>query len=90
MGLIGENPHPLVSARSPLRGVLFAELRSGLPYPTLGSLGFPEFTRCFTTGYPAVLLFPRESLDGLFTRSPQPHALPLSYRGMKHYIRRCI
>jgi hypothetical protein len=33
--LIGENPHPLVSARFPLHVILFAELRSGLPYPTL-------------------------------------------------------
>lgn len=30
--LMGENPHPLVSARFPLHIVLFTELRSGLPY----------------------------------------------------------
>ena len=33
LGLIGENPHPLVSARSPLLASLFAGLRSGLPCP---------------------------------------------------------
>jgi len=44
--LIGEIPHPLVSARSPLpNAFLFAGLRSGLPSLDCRKEGFPEFTR---------------------------------------------
>ena len=60
-GRIGENPHPLVSARFPLhRTVLFAGLRSGLPYSRVSeNVGFPEFTRSFNPDCSGKLLFLR-------------------------------
>jgi hypothetical protein len=64
-GRIGEIPHPLVSARFPLRSCsLFAGLRSGLPCSRqCENAGFPEFTRCFNPDYSGKLLFLRELRD---------------------------
>ena len=60
MGLIGESPQPLVSARfplrtSPLRGT---SLRIALS-SDCNDLGFPEFTRFFNSDYPEKLLHSR-------------------------------
>ncbi|MCI0556858.1 MAG: hypothetical protein MN733_00045, partial [Nitrososphaera sp.] len=50
MGLIGENPHPLVSARFPLR--MFSSRNFAQDYHiSYRNVGFPEFTRCFTPDY---------------------------------------
>ena len=59
--LIGEIPHPLVSARSPLpNAFLFAGLRSGLPSLDCRKEGFPEFTRFFNPDYSGRLLILHE------------------------------
>jgi hypothetical protein len=68
--LIGEIPHPLVSARSPLlTAYLFAGLRSGLPSLDCRKEGFPEFTRFFNPDYSGKLLILHEALgDNLHKR----------------------
>ncbi len=81
--LIGEIPHPLVSARSPLlTAFLFAGLRSGLPSFDRRKEGFPEFTRFFNPDYSGKLLFLHEALGdnlhkrgctGLALVSPSPN-----------------
>ena len=61
--LIGENPHPLVSARFPLRS--FSSRNFAQDYHLLQKqkLGFPEFTRLFNPDYSERLQYPREFLD---------------------------
>ena len=68
--LIGEIPHPLVSARSPLLiAFLFAGLRSGLPSLDCRKEGFPEFTQFFNPDYSGKLLILHEALgDNLHKR----------------------
>ena len=75
--LIGEIPHPLVSARSPLlNAVLFAGLRSGLPSLDCRKEGFPEFTRFFNPDYSGKLLILHEALgDNLHKRGCTCRAL---------------
>jgi hypothetical protein len=62
VGLIGENPHPLVSARSPLQTFSSRGFAQGCHVPLEQDLGFPEFTRFFNPGYPGKLLFLRGPL----------------------------
>ena len=60
MGLIGEIPHPLVSARSPLHIFSSRGFAQGCHVPLARDVGFPEFTRFFNPGYPGKLLFLHE------------------------------
>ena len=88
MGLIGEIPHPLVSARSPLREkISLRGFAQGCRVPRSWEVGFPEFTRFFSPGHPGKLLFLRGKQT---TQCPQPHALPLSYRGILQRIHQDI
>jgi len=60
VGLIGENPHPLVSARSPLPAFSSRGFAQGCHVLLALDLGFPEFTRFFNPDYSGKLLFLRE------------------------------
>ncbi len=69
MGLIGENPHPLVSARSLLRSFSSQGFAQGCHAPISEGLGFPEFTRFSTPGHPEALLFLHEPLGDSLRRN---------------------
>jgi hypothetical protein len=68
--LIGENPHPLVSARSPLRRFSSRGFAQDCHTAFDRCAGSPEFTRFFNPGLPGKL------------QPLQPDALPLSYCGI--------
>lgn len=57
MRLIGENPHPLVSARFPLRNFSSRNFAQDYHIHNLQDLGFPEFTRCFNPDYSGKLQY---------------------------------